>query len=128
MSYNDLIFEYLDKSKSSRVFLCYPCIKYNCTFLCTMKTWGFQGVFPFVLKEDLEGSRVLYSSSGCEEKTNCGWAKSILCCALCKKEFNIISACKSAMEMWEKLRITYEGTDKVKETRIDILVTQYERF
>ncbi|MQM08237.1 hypothetical protein Taro_041093, partial [Colocasia esculenta] len=32
------------------------------------------------------------------------------------------------MEMWEKLRITYEGIDKVKETRIDILATQYERF
>ncbi|MQL68234.1 hypothetical protein Taro_000524 [Colocasia esculenta] len=55
-------------------------------------------------------------------------AKSILCCALSKKEFNIISACKSTMEMWEKLRLTYKGTDKVKETRIDILVTQYERF
>ncbi|MQM21658.1 hypothetical protein Taro_054702 [Colocasia esculenta] len=48
-------------------------------------------------------------------------AKSILCCALSKKEFNCVSACKSATEMWEKLRITYEGTDKVKETRIDIL-------
>ncbi|MQM04234.1 hypothetical protein Taro_037028 [Colocasia esculenta] len=58
---------------------------------------------------------------------NC-MAKSILCCALSKMEFNCISAYKSAMEMWEKLRITYEGTDKVKETRIDILVTQYERF
>ncbi|MQM15614.1 hypothetical protein Taro_048563 [Colocasia esculenta] len=55
-------------------------------------------------------------------------AKSILCCALSKKEFNKISACKSTMEMWEKLRLTYEGTDKVKETRIDILVAQYERF
>ncbi|MQM05051.1 hypothetical protein Taro_037857 [Colocasia esculenta] len=55
-------------------------------------------------------------------------AKSILCCALSKKEFNRVSACKSAMEMWEKLRITYEGIEKVKETRIDILVTQYERF
>ncbi|MQM14985.1 hypothetical protein Taro_047918 [Colocasia esculenta] len=54
--------------------------------------------------------------------------KSILCCALSKKKFNRVSACKSAVEMWEKLRITYEGTDKVKETRIDILVTQYERF
>ena len=54
--------------------------------------------------------------------------KSILCCALSKKEFNRVSACKSSMEMWEKLRITYEGIDKVKETRIDILVTQYERF
>ncbi|MQM22853.1 hypothetical protein Taro_055911 [Colocasia esculenta] len=55
-------------------------------------------------------------------------AKSILCCALSKKEFNRISACKSVMEMWKKLGITYEGTDKVNETRIDILVAQYERF
>ncbi|MQL73079.1 hypothetical protein Taro_005421 [Colocasia esculenta] len=55
-------------------------------------------------------------------------AKSILCCTLSKKEFNRISVCKSAMEMWEKLRITYEGTDKLRETRIDILVAQYERF
>ncbi|MQL89710.1 hypothetical protein Taro_022291 [Colocasia esculenta] len=55
-------------------------------------------------------------------------AKSILCCVLSKKEFNRISACKSAMEMWEKLRITYEGTDKIRETRIDILVAQYENF
>ncbi|MQL91702.1 hypothetical protein Taro_024318, partial [Colocasia esculenta] len=55
-------------------------------------------------------------------------AKSILCYALSKKEFNMISAYNPAMEIWEKLRITYEGTDKVKETRIDILVAQYERF
>ncbi|MQM19940.1 hypothetical protein Taro_052953 [Colocasia esculenta] len=53
-------------------------------------------------------------------------AKSILYYALSKKEFNRISACKSSMEMWEKLRITYEGADKVKETRIDILVAQYK--
>ncbi|MQM13440.1 hypothetical protein Taro_046361, partial [Colocasia esculenta] len=55
-------------------------------------------------------------------------AKSILCCSLSKKEFNRISACKSAKEMWDKLRLTHEGIDKVKETRIDILVAQYERI
>ncbi|MQL91501.1 hypothetical protein Taro_024119, partial [Colocasia esculenta] len=55
-------------------------------------------------------------------------AKSILYCALSKKEFNRISVCKSVMEIWEKLRITYEGIDKVKETMIDILVAQYEKF
>ncbi|MQL96227.1 hypothetical protein Taro_028900 [Colocasia esculenta] len=55
-------------------------------------------------------------------------AKSILCCSLSKNEFNRISTCKSAKEMWDKLKFTYEGTDKVKETRIDILVTQYEKF
>ncbi|MQL72681.1 hypothetical protein Taro_005016 [Colocasia esculenta] len=39
-------------------------------------------------------------------------AKSILCCSLSKKEFNRISACKSAKEMWDKLKLTYEGIDK----------------
>ncbi|MQM09710.1 hypothetical protein Taro_042586 [Colocasia esculenta] len=55
-------------------------------------------------------------------------AKSILCCSLSKKEFNRISACRSAKEMWDKLKLTHEGTDKVRETRIDILVAQYEKF
>ncbi|MQM02157.1 hypothetical protein Taro_034929 [Colocasia esculenta] len=53
-------------------------------------------------------------------------AKSIMCCALSKKEFNRVSACKTAKDMWETLKLTYEGTDKVKETKIDILVTKYE--
>ncbi|MQM00152.1 hypothetical protein Taro_032883 [Colocasia esculenta] len=54
--------------------------------------------------------------------------KNLICCALTRSDFNRISACKSAKEMWDKLKLTYEGTDKVKETRIDILVTQYEKF
>ncbi|MQL84774.1 hypothetical protein Taro_017295 [Colocasia esculenta] len=54
--------------------------------------------------------------------------KSFMCCALTKQEFNRISACKTAKDMWKTLRLTYEGTDKVKETRIDILVTKYEKF
>ncbi|MQL93042.1 hypothetical protein Taro_025677 [Colocasia esculenta] len=56
-------------------------------------------------------------------------AKSILYCSLSKKKFNRISAYKLAKEMWDKLKLTHEGTDKVKETRIDILVAQmYSRF
>ncbi|MQL88541.1 hypothetical protein Taro_021106 [Colocasia esculenta] len=55
-------------------------------------------------------------------------AKNLICCALTRSEFNRISACKSAKEMWDKLNLTYEGTNKVKETRIGILVTQYEKF
>ncbi|MQL88966.1 hypothetical protein Taro_021537 [Colocasia esculenta] len=43
-------------------------------------------------------------------------------------EFSRVFACKSAKEMWDKLQITYEGTDKVKQTRIDILVSQYKQF
>ncbi|MQL97759.1 hypothetical protein Taro_030458, partial [Colocasia esculenta] len=43
-------------------------------------------------------------------------------------EFSRVSTCKSAKEIWDKLQITYEGTDKVKQTRIDIIVSQYEQF
>ncbi|MQM10898.1 hypothetical protein Taro_043799, partial [Colocasia esculenta] len=55
-------------------------------------------------------------------------AKNLICCALTRSEFNRISTCKSAKEMCDKLNLTYEGIDKVKETKIDILVTQYEKF
>ncbi|MQM16969.1 hypothetical protein Taro_049929 [Colocasia esculenta] len=55
-------------------------------------------------------------------------AKNLICCALTRSEFNRISACKFAKEIWDKLKLTYEGTEKVKETRIDILVTQCEKF
>ncbi|MQL90502.1 hypothetical protein Taro_023093, partial [Colocasia esculenta] len=55
-------------------------------------------------------------------------AKNYLCCALSKREFSRVSACKSAKEIWDKLQMAYEGTDKVKQTRIDILVSQYEQF
>ncbi|MQL68696.1 hypothetical protein Taro_001007, partial [Colocasia esculenta] len=43
-------------------------------------------------------------------------------------EFSRLSACRTAKEMWDKLQVTYEGTDRVKQTRIDILVSQYEQF
>ncbi|MQM20279.1 hypothetical protein Taro_053296, partial [Colocasia esculenta] len=55
-------------------------------------------------------------------------AKNYLCCTLSKREFSRISACKSTKEIWDKLQVTYEGTDKVNQTRIDILVLQYEQF
>ncbi|MQL76298.1 hypothetical protein Taro_008682 [Colocasia esculenta] len=54
--------------------------------------------------------------------------KSFMCCALTKQEFNRVSSCKTTKNMWETIKLTYEGTNKVKETRIDILVTQYEKF
>ena len=30
--------------------------------------------------------------------------------------------------MWDKLEVTYEGTNEVKETKISILVHEYENF
>jgi hypothetical protein len=51
-----------------------------------------------------------------------------LYCELSREEFNQISACKSAYEIWNTLQITYKGTSKVKETRISILTEEYECF
>ncbi|XP_070050425.1 uncharacterized protein [Nicotiana tomentosiformis] len=44
------------------------------------------------------------------------------------EEYKKISSCDNAKEMWDKLEVTYEGTNKVKETRINMLIHDYELF
>lgn len=41
---------------------------------------------------------------------------------------NRISACQSAKEIWDYLRTAHEGTCHVKESKMDMLTTQYEAF
>ncbi|MQL68760.1 hypothetical protein Taro_001071 [Colocasia esculenta] len=55
-------------------------------------------------------------------------ATNILCCAISRKEFNCVSACSSAKEIWDKITLNHEGTSKVKETKVDILMAKYEKF
>ncbi|GAV62980.1 LOW QUALITY PROTEIN: UBN2 domain-containing protein, partial [Cephalotus follicularis] len=54
-------------------------------------------------------------------------AKHVLFCAVGPNEFNRISSCDSAKEMWDLLEVTYEGTNQVKE-KISMLVHEYELF
>ena len=49
-------------------------------------------------------------------------------CAIDRNEFNRVWQCKSAREIWRLLEITLEGTNQVKESRINILVHDYELF
>ena len=49
-------------------------------------------------------------------------------CAIHPEEYSRISACVSAKQMWDKLQTIYEGTSEVKETKANMLVTQYEMF
>lgn len=44
------------------------------------------------------------------------------------EEYEKISSCDTAKEMWDKLEITYEGTNKVKETKISFPIHDYELF
>ncbi|XP_057994357.1 uncharacterized protein LOC131174620 [Hevea brasiliensis] len=36
--------------------------------------------------------------------------------------------CQSAKQIWDKLEVTYEGTDVVKESRANLLIRDYELF
>ncbi|GAV57790.1 zf-CCHC domain-containing protein/UBN2 domain-containing protein [Cephalotus follicularis] len=55
-------------------------------------------------------------------------AKHIIICAINSNDFNRISSCISAKEMWDRLEVTYEGTNQVKEAKISMLVHEYEMF
>ena len=55
-------------------------------------------------------------------------AMNLLYCVLDTNKFNEILGCISAKKIWDKLEVTYEGTNQVKETRINILVHRYELF
>nr|XP_009796389.1 PREDICTED: uncharacterized protein LOC104242974 [Nicotiana sylvestris] len=43
-------------------------------------------------------------------------------------EYNRILACQSAKEIWEALQTAHEGTTQVKQSKIDMLTTEYELF
>ena len=49
-------------------------------------------------------------------------------CALNPTKFNCISPCKITKEIWDKFKVTHEGTSQVKESKIALLSNQYEMF
>ncbi|GAV71277.1 LOW QUALITY PROTEIN: zf-CCHC domain-containing protein/UBN2 domain-containing protein, partial [Cephalotus follicularis] len=55
-------------------------------------------------------------------------SKHIIICAINSSEFNRVSSCNSAKEMWDRLEVTYEGTNQVKDAKISMLVHEYELF
>ena len=55
-------------------------------------------------------------------------AKYLLTWALSKSEYDKIISCDSAKEIWDRLQVLHKGTDQVKETKISMLVLQYEMF
>ena len=55
-------------------------------------------------------------------------AKYLLTCALSKSEYDKIISCDCAREIWDWLQTLHEGTNQVKETKISMLLYQYEMF
>ena len=52
----------------------------------------------------------------------------LLHCGLGPTEHNRIMGCKSAKQIWDLLAVTHEGTSEVKRSKIDLLMSKYERF
>ncbi|XP_028110995.1 uncharacterized protein LOC114309454 [Camellia sinensis] len=52
----------------------------------------------------------------------------MLYCALDATEFNKICTCTLVKEIWNKLIVTHEGTTQVKESRVSLLVHNYDLF
>nr|XP_009792371.1 PREDICTED: uncharacterized protein LOC104239442 [Nicotiana sylvestris] len=55
-------------------------------------------------------------------------ARNLLYNAISGEEYEKISSYDTTKEMWDKFEVTYEGTSKVKETHINMLVHDYELF
>ncbi|XP_070026192.1 uncharacterized protein [Nicotiana sylvestris] len=55
-------------------------------------------------------------------------AKKILVCDIGPDEYNRVSACDTAKEIWEALQTAHEGTTQVKQSKIDMFTTEYELF
>ncbi|GAV66436.1 UBN2 domain-containing protein, partial [Cephalotus follicularis] len=55
-------------------------------------------------------------------------AKHVIICAINSSEFNRVSSCNSAKEMWDRVEVTYEGMNQVKDAKISMLEHEYELF
>ena len=99
-----------------------------------MELWDIITKGPKVpMKKGAQGNSVVkseseYSQSDLESMSKNYRAINQLCCALKGTEFNKVSSCTSAKKIWDKLVVTYEGTSQVKETKINILMHQYDMF
>ena len=55
-------------------------------------------------------------------------AMNALFCALDKNEFNQVSTCETTFDIWNTLEITHEGTNRVKDSKINLLMHDFELF
>ena len=47
---------------------------------------------------------------------------------LCATELRKVSACTSAKQVWDTIVVSHEGTSKVREVKLDLLLSDYESF
>jgi len=55
-------------------------------------------------------------------------AKKLLYFDLSLDEYTRISKCESPKDIWDALQVVHEGTNQVKQSRIELLMRKYEQF
>ena len=55
-------------------------------------------------------------------------AKYIIFCSILPSEYEKLTACSTLHEIWRKLEVVYECIDQVNDTKINLLMSQYEEF
>ncbi|XVF37301.1 hypothetical protein REPUB_Repub19eG0134400 [Reevesia pubescens] len=101
---------------------------------CDMDMWDVIMEGPFIPTKKNEANEVVPKpksewTADDKAKVQINFkAINTLHCALNLAEFNRISTCNNAKEIWDKLKVTHEGTSQVKESKITLLSHQYEMF
>ena len=84
-----------------------------------------------IVESDYNKPTTPYSEWTLVERTNANLdakAMNALFCAMDKNEFNRVSTSNTAHQIWHTLEVTHEGTSKVKDSKISVLVHRFEMF
>ena len=81
-----------------------------------------------VKEKEVIKSQKEWTSSEIKDVQNNAKAIHMLYCALDINEFNRVSGCEAAKEILDKLEVTHEGSNRVQESKISLLVHKYELF
>ena len=71
-------------------------------------------VIPKTRKQYNDSDRLLFQKSH--------KARNLLMCGLSINEYDLISSCESAKEIWDLLKTTYEGTEEIRKSKVDFFL------
>ena len=89
--------------------------------------------WPIVPMKEENGTKVPkkfeeYTDDDCKIVQHNELAKYYLFNCMSTDEFSKVMSCETAKQIWGQLELTYEGTNKVKDAKINLLTSVYESF
>ncbi|VFQ74290.1 unnamed protein product [Cuscuta campestris] len=93
-----------------------------------------EACFPWLYEGKKVGDKLIpktedeFDAEDIKKVENYAKAINMLYRAVNPDDYRKISCCTTAKEMWDKLEVAYEGTNQVREAKIDFLTQEYEMF